>query len=146
MVHALEEIRRLLKPDGCLIDIHPTREAKFIKVHRGNDILFAESDPSYCGEDVKQAEEALTQVIQRGLFTMEHEGKFDLPVYGSSIAELQEFLAENEAYDDSPMNEEVEARMLELFTRVESVLKGAGAGSEVAYHERARITRLRPSA
>lgn len=32
MVHALEEIRRLLKPDGYLIDSHPIRKVPLIKI------------------------------------------------------------------------------------------------------------------
>jgi len=145
MVHALEEIRRLLKPGGCLIDIHPIREAKLIKVHHGNKILFAEPDPSYCGEDIKKAEEALAQVIQCGLFITERDDQFDLPIYASSVAELQDFFAEIEAYDDSPKDETVEARMMELFTRVGEIMKTTGNEVEVAYHERARITRLNPN-
>lgn len=144
MVHALEEIERLLKPDGCLIDIHPVREAKLIKVHQGSTVLFVESDPGYAGEDVKQAEDALAQVVQRGLFVIERNSEFDLPIYGSSVAEIQEFFAKMEAYDDSPTDEAVEARVIELYTRVEEIMKAVGDRAEVAYHERARISRLMP--
>ena len=60
MVHALEEIQRLLKPDGCLIDIHPIREAPLIRVYQGRNLLFAESDPGYDYDaDIRHAEEAL---------------------------------------------------------------------------------------
>jgi len=144
MVHALEEIRRLLKPDGCLIDIHPAGEAKFIKVYQGRDILFAEPDPGFSGEEVRQAEDALAQVVQRGLFVTEHDSEFDLPIYASSIAELVKYLEEIDVYEDSPKDETVEARMTELFSRIEELMIATGDGAEVAYHERARITRLKP--
>ncbi len=144
MVHALEEIRRLLKPDGCLIDIYSIHEARLIKVYHGNDILFVEPDPSYCGKDSRQWEDALAQVVQRGLFAIERDSEFDLAVYGSSVAELQEFYDELEAYDDSPVDEAVEARAKELYNRVENIMQAVGDGAQVAYHERARITRLRP--
>jgi len=146
MVHALEEIQRLLKPDGCLIDIHPVREARLIKVHQGGNVLFVEADPGYDYEEgLQQAEDALAQVVQRGLFVIERNSEFELPVYGSSVPELQEFFEERDAYEDSPMDEAVEARVTELYGRVEDIMQAAGGGTEVAYHERARITRLNPS-
>lgn len=144
MVHALEEIRRLLKLDGCLIDIHPVGEAKLIKVHQGSDILFAEPDPSFNSDDVKPAENALAQVVQHGLFTIEHDSEFALPIYGSSIAELQKFFEEADVFKNSPQDKTIETRMTELFARIEDVMQAAGDGAEVAYHERARIARLKP--
>jgi len=79
MVHALEEIHRLLKPDSCVIDIHPVLEAPLVKVYHGANVLFVESDPDYdYEEDLRQAEDALAQVIQRRLFVIEHSSEFDL--------------------------------------------------------------------
>jgi hypothetical protein len=75
---------------------------------------------------------------------MELESEFDLPIYSSSIAELVKFLEEIDAYDDSPKDKKVEVRMTELFHRINEIMKAAGEGAEVAYHERARITRLKP--
>jgi len=42
MVHALEEIQRLLRPDGSLIDIHPVLEAPLIEAYQGDRVLLAE--------------------------------------------------------------------------------------------------------
>ena len=55
MVHALEEIHRLLKPDGMLINIHPVPEGYFIKVIQGDRTLFAERKRETCSEDVIHA-------------------------------------------------------------------------------------------
>ena len=146
MVHALEEIRRLLRPDGCLIDIHPVLEAPLVEVYQGSRVLFVEPYPGYdYEEDLRQAEDALAQIVQRGPFVVERSGEFDLLTYGSSVAELRDFWAKAGAYDDSPKDEAVEGREAELYARVEEIMQAAGPGAEVALHERARITRLNPT-
>lgn len=147
MVHALEEIRRLLKPDGCLIDIHPVAEAPLIKVYRGENLLFAAPDPGYDYEaEIRHAEEALEQVVRRGVFVIEGQSKFDLITHSPSAAELREFFALIGAYSDSPNDEAVAARQAEVDAHADEVARAAGAGTEITYHERARITRLKPYA
>jgi len=146
MVHALEEIQRLLKPNGCLIEIHPIREAPLIKLIQGSSILLAEPDPGYdYDEDIRQAEDALGQATQRGVLVTERSGEFDLITYASSVSELREFFAKVGAYDDSPKDDAMEAQRTALYARVEEVMQAAGDGAEVAFHERAHITRLRPN-
>lgn len=145
MVHALEEIHRLLRPDGYLIDIHPVLEAPLIEVHQGAKVVFAEPSPAYdYEEDLQQAERALAQIIQRRLFVLERSGEFDFLTYGSSIAELRDYWARAGAYDESPKDEAVTAREAELYVRVEKVMQAAGQGAEVVGHERGRIARLKP--
>lgn len=143
MVHALEEIHRLLRPDGSLIDIHPVLEAPLIEVYEGAKVLFAEPSPDYSVEDYRQAEHALAMIVQRRLFFVERSGEFDFLTYGSSAAELRDFMAKANAYDDTPKDEAVAAREVELYARVEEIMQ-ASEGVEVAYHERARIARLNP--
>lgn len=146
MVHALEEIRRLLKPDGCLIDIHPVREAPFIKVYRGSALLFAESDPGYdYDDDIRHAEDALDEVIQRGLFLIEGSSEFELVTYASSAAELQEYWEKYGAYDDTPRDEAVTALKNDVYAQADELLR-SNEGTEISYHERARIGRLIPIA
>lgn len=144
MVHALEEIQRLLKSGGCLIDIHPVREAPLIKVYQGDRTLLAEPSPVFTDEDYRRADDALAQVVQRRLFVVEGSREFDFFIYGSSVAELADFLTQANAYDDRPADEAMTARQAELATRVEAAMRTAGDGAEVAYHERGRIVRLRP--
>lgn len=40
MVHALEEIRRLLKPMGSLIDIHPVAESSAIEIDQAEKSIW----------------------------------------------------------------------------------------------------------
>jgi len=146
MVHALEEIQRLLRPGGSLIDIHPVPEAWLIKVYQGSRVLFAEPwrDHDDYDEDLRQAEDALADIVRRRLFVIERKGEFDFLTYGSSVAELLDFMAKANAYDDRLKDEVVAAREAELAARVEEIMQAAGVGAEVADHVRGRIVRLRP--
>jgi len=146
MVHALEKIQRLLKPNGCLIDIHPVRKAPLIKIYRGSDLLFAESDPGYDYDDgLRHADDALNEVIQSGLFLVEGKSEFELVTYASSAPELRDYWAKYGAFDDSPKDETVTARQNDVYAKANEIMQDA-AGAEITYYERARITRLMPNA
>jgi hypothetical protein len=145
MVHALEGIKRLLRPDGTLIDIHPVDEAPFVEVYQGGRVTFAEPSPSYdYEEDLRQAEDALARTLERGVFVMDRGREFDFITYGSSVAELGDFMAEAGAYDDRPEDETVVTRKAELYARVDELMNASGERSEVAFHEKARMARLIP--
>ncbi|NIS82919.1 MAG: hypothetical protein GTO14_22580 [Anaerolineales bacterium] len=144
MVHALEEIRRLLKPGGMLIDIHPVPEGYFIKALQGDRILFAERKRETCCEDVLYAEDALAEVVERDLFAVERRAEFDFLTYASSVCELRDYWEELNAFEADTKDEAVIAREEELYAQVEEIMQAAGAGVEVAIHERVRIARLRP--
>ena len=90
MVHALEEIKRLLKPDGFLIDIHPIRKAPLINVYHGSNLLFTESDPGYdSSEGLRHADDALEEVVRRRLFRIEGEnGSFYFPLTTSILVSV----------------------------------------------------------
>jgi hypothetical protein len=145
MVHALEEIRRLLKQDGCLIDIHPVREAPLIKVHQWGDLLFNESDPGYdYDEDLQHAEKALEEAVRRGLFRIEGENEFEVVTYASSVTEMRDYWATYGAFDDEPKDEAITTRQNEVYDQADKIMQNA-PGAEITYHERARITRLKPN-
>jgi SAM-dependent methyltransferase len=144
MVHALEEIYRLLKPGGDLIDIHPVPEGYLIKAFQGERILFAERKRETCSEDVLQAENAIAEIVNRDLFTIEKTAEFDFLIYASSVPELRDHLAELDAFEDAPLDESTVAREEFLYAKVEEIMQASGAGAEVAIHERVRIARLKP--
>lgn len=145
MVHALEEVQRLLKSDGCLIDIQPLIEAPLLKIYQGSSVIFVEPDPSYdYEEDLRQADAALTQVIQRGLFVIEERSEFDFLTHGSSAQELLALWRKASA-DDNISEDPAEQRIKEVYARVEEIRQAAGEGAEVALHERAHILRLNPN-
>lgn len=146
MVHALEQTRRLLRRDGDLIDIQPRIEAPLIKVFQGESVAFVEPDPNYdYEEDLRQADAALTQVIQRGLLVIEERSEFDFLTHGSSTQELLAFWSKTSVDDNISQEDPTDQRIKEVYDRAEEIMKTAGQGAEVALHERARIIRLTPN-
>jgi len=144
MVHALEEIHRLLKPAGRLVDIHPTLAPTLIEVHQGGRLLFAEPKPDHFAEGCAQADNALARAVECQLFAVERRGQFDFLTYAPSITELFEYIAQTNAYNDSPHDEAESAREARLTARVEGILQDTGEGAEVATHETALIALMMP--
>lgn len=144
MVHALEEIRRLLKPGGILVDIHPISEGSFIEAYQDGRLLFSERKRETCSEDVLHAEKALAQAVEREFFFVDERAEFDFLTYASSVRELRAYWEEQDAYEDQSKDEAIVAREEYLYAQVEEILQTSGAGAEVVTNERARIARLRP--
>ena len=82
-------------------------------------------------------------MVACGLFVADRRAEFDFRVYASSVRELHGFLTEADAHARQEGNETSDAYGSELYGRVERMAAGA-TGTEVAYHERGRITQLRP--
>jgi hypothetical protein len=141
MVHALEETRRLLKIDGVMVNILPVPEGYIIEVHHDGKILFSERKRETCSEDVLQAEAAIKQVLDRGLFVIDQEDEFEFRTYGSSVSEVRAYWEEQSAYEEE---KDMLAREEYLYARVEEILADLGEGAEVVIHERVRIARLSP--
>ncbi|MGH2347886.1 MAG: hypothetical protein ACRDFT_00305 [bacterium] len=144
MVHALEEIHRLLTPDGRLIDIHPVREAPLIKVLRRGAVMFSEPAPDHDGDDYRHADAAVANVVRRGLFAVEHRTEFDFVTHAASIAELQEYLEESNAYEHAAKDQSRAAQDAAVARRVEQVMRASGRGATVVHQERTQIARLKP--
>ena len=144
MVHALEEIHRLLKPDGCLIDIHPLVSDRFIEIHHNGKIAFAAAVPKFDIEDILQAENALTRVVQCQLFLVERAASFDFLTYASSVTELLAYYKEANAYEDDSTEDGFTRWVVEMSPKVEQALQTAGVGAEVVYREKVSISRLKP--
>jgi hypothetical protein len=148
MVHALEEIHRLLKPSGVLIDIHPVSEPSLIEIHQDGkiDLVGHLSVRQWC-IDFEQADSALAEIVQRGLYLIEHNDMFDTLTYYDSAAEMSTaFREEIEKYarDDEAVDETV-LHVEALATRAEELMLSAGSEAELARRERNHISRLKPS-
>lgn len=144
MVHALEEIRRLLKPDGYLINILPIRKAPLIQVYQVNELLFTESDPGYDDDEGLIVDNALEQVVRRGLFRIEGWNEFEMVVYASSVAAIRDYWAQCNAYEGESKDEAIVALKDAVYAKADEIMQNA-RGAEVSYHEWARITRLNPT-
>ena len=148
MVHALEKIHRLLKPTGTLIDIHPVSESSPIEIHQSGkiDLVGYLSVRQWC-IDFQQADNALAEIAQRGLFAVEQQAVFDSLTYYASAAEMRGSLKESidkfarDAQSAGEAVPDVEA----LAARAEELILVSGSGAELRVRERTHISRLRPT-
>lgn len=131
MVHALHRAHRLLAPDGCLLDLHPTPEAAEIEV---GGISVGPLDAETAQRRHAAADAALAAIIARGLFVIEAEREFSFRRYGDSIEELRDYI--RSTWNDSRVGDALVAR-----TRDAS---RANSAATLRVTERVRITKLRP--
>lgn len=97
MVHALDEMRRLLVPGGVLIDIRPLADRWPVEV--GSTGAFKQTGhvtdlPIQVDGDVA-ANQALKEAETRGSFEREQEALFPLLYSWDMPSEMEEFIAED---------------------------------------------------
>jgi hypothetical protein len=145
MVHALEEIHRLLKPAGALIEIHPAVDAPpFVEVRSKGQLLFSEGDPVFDYEDdLRHADAAVASVLDQRVFLLEDRRTFELRTYATSVKELRDHWALVVAYDPEEPEETLLRRRDEMYARAHEVLE-LTAGAEIVYVEPATMSRLAP--
>jgi len=136
MVHALEQIRRLLKPSGRLIDIHPMDRPPPVAVRLG---LYTRRLGYLCETDdsieYRRADAAVAQVVQNRLFAVEHTSEFPFRIHTDTIGELQAYLAEE--WKDAVLEEAIVQRAAEL-------LGGPEDDKELIVQDHIHIARLQP--
>jgi len=147
MVHALEEIHRLLKPTGMLIDIHPVAEASPIEIHHGGKIdLAGNLSVRQWLTDYQQADIALAEITQRGLFAIERESVFDSLTHYESVEEMRTSLKEaiaKFAREVVQSADEAVPQVEALAERAEELMQALVSGAELIVRERTHISRLR---
>jgi hypothetical protein len=142
MVHALEEIHRLTRPTGTLIEIHPSVELPFVEVRSNGELLFSEHDPGYDYEDdLRDAEAAVATVVGRGVFVLEQRRRFELRTYARSVEELRRYWEVYGAYDPEEKEEALARRQDEMYARAREVLERS-PGTGLVYVEPATMSRL----
>jgi len=146
MVHALGEGHRLLRPTGKLIDIHPLPSAPILAVFCQGKMMFSEECPSQGGESYRQADRAIEDAIQRGLFAQGESTVVDFLTHAPSAAELDSHLTKVNAFAEEPRDAERERLWADLIDRADRALLAEPPGAEAVLIERARITSLRPLA
>jgi len=108
MVHALDEIRRTLKPNGILIDLRPVEDHWLVEVASQQEIKVAGqlTDMPIGKADDEAAFRAMREVESRGWFVKEHEEEFAFFYYWDMPSEMKEFM-EQEWEDFEKIEEDV---------------------------------------
>ncbi|MFQ5943247.1 MAG: hypothetical protein ACE5JF_06815 [Anaerolineales bacterium] len=146
MVHALEEIHRLLRPEGKLIDIHPVPQPSTVQIIRDGEVMFAEPkrDITDENEDVQHADQAIAEVLAREVFALERSDEFDFFSHARTVPELREFWDRYNDYSDTPKAESRLAQEEAVYARAEKTRQELGEEAEAAIHEITKIARLKP--
>ncbi len=96
MVHALDEIRRVLVPDGILIDIRPIMDrwpVEVVSMSSVQETGRADDFQEQVDADVA-SNDAMREVEARGWFKREREEFFSFFYSWDTPSEMEEFLAE----------------------------------------------------
>ena len=147
MVHALEQIHRLLRPTGVLIDIHPAAVGLPIEIHQSGkiDVVGQLSVRQWC-TDFQEADKALSEIVQRGLFAVERHVVFDSLTYYASATELRTSVKESiDKYArDAQSAQESVPHAEALAARAEVLMRAAVDRAELIERDQTHISRLRP--
>ena len=135
MVHALDEIRRTLKPNGILIDLRPVEDHWLVEVATGQEVQVAGqlTDMPIGKADDEAAFRAMREVESRGWFVKEREEEFTFFYYWDTPSEMKEYM-EEEWKDFEKMEDDV-------YTAVQSAWAVANADARVRVRVKMLITR-----
>jgi hypothetical protein len=125
MVHALEEIRRILVPQGVLIDLRPLpgqRSVELTSERRQQEIGWLTDLPVEM-TDTEAANTALRTAVRRGWFVRESELNFPFFFYWDTPEEMRQYIKE-EWSDFTVMQDD-------LFSAVQSAWETAGPDHRV---------------
>jgi hypothetical protein len=137
MVHALDEIRQTLKPDGTLIDLRPVESNWSVEIASSAGCQFAGrlNDMPRGQADDEAAFQAMREVESRGWYITEKEEEFAFFYYWDTPSEMKEFI-ETEWEDFEKMDEDV-------FQKAKSLWVSANADARVRVRVKMLITRWR---
>ncbi len=94
MVHALQEIHRVLKVGGSLIDLRPAISNRTVEIELSYALLHVgEIDSVVTIPDHFAADRALQNQIAEGLLRAEHQESFELVTELDTMADLLEYAA-----------------------------------------------------
>lgn len=94
MVHALQEIWRVLVPDGCLIDLRPRATNWALEVVLDGQAMRAgQVDNTPFFADDNAAERAIKSVVHEGWFSLEHLTTFECASYWDTLEVMLTYYA-----------------------------------------------------
>ncbi len=94
MVHTLQEVHRVLKAAGTLIDLRPTAQNRTVELELSYARLnLGEIDSSSRITGCQAADDALRGAVNQGLFRGEHDANFQLITDLDTAADLRAYAA-----------------------------------------------------
>jgi hypothetical protein len=97
MVHALQECRRVLQPDGLLIDLRPYDGVWPLEVVTGQGSRRVGAlDYSPDSPDDAAADAAISEAVRVGWFRRERATRFRFAWYWHTLAALETYMAERQ--------------------------------------------------
>lgn len=135
MVHALDEIRRTLKPNGILIDLRPVESNWSVGVSSSTGYQLAGrlNDMPRGQADDEAAFKAMREVESRRWYIKEKEEEFAFFYYWDTPSEMKEFM-ETEWEDFEKMEESV-------YRTAQSLWSQANADARVRVRVKMLITK-----
>ncbi len=137
MVHALDEIRRTLKPNGILLDLRPVEDNWSVEVQStaGLNVAGYLTDMPIGKADDEAAFAAMREVESSGWFHREQEEEFAFFYYWDTPSDMKEFL-ETEWEDFEKIEEAV-------YRKTQALWASANADARVCVRVKMLITRWR---
>lgn len=127
MVHALHETRRVLKPNGLLLDLRPAAVHRRVGVMRAGRYLPLGVMREGFDDDVA-ANRAVAEVVHAGLFKMERRVRFECNRTMDSLAEFRAWLDEFVSQSKIPSHDWLLQRVRQALsvesTRTKIVIRG----------------------
>lgn len=135
MVHALDEIRRTLKPNGILIDLRPVEDNWTVEIASGQKVEIAGKliDVPIGKADDEAAFRAMREVESYGWFIKKREEEFFFFYYWDTPSEMKEFM-DTEWENFEKLEEDVYSTAASLWTN-------ANADARVRVRVKMLITR-----
>ncbi|MEW6405880.1 MAG: hypothetical protein AB1649_29155 [Chloroflexota bacterium] len=135
MVHALDEIRRVLKPRGILLDVRPVEDRWSVEVASSKDFKVAGClvDMPVGIEDDTAAFRAMAEAESRGWYVKEEEEQFAFFYYWDTPSEMKEFMEVE--WDDFEKLED------DIYQKAKSLWASANADARLRVRVRMLITR-----
>lgn len=134
MVHALDEIRRTLKPNGLLIDLRPV-EANWpveVATSDGYQMSGRLTDLPVAMEDDEAAFRAMRETASKGWFLKKEENEFTFFYYWDRPSEMKEFI--DTEWEDYEKLEEA------VYQKTKSLWASANADARVRVRVKMLIT------
>jgi hypothetical protein len=135
MVHALDEIRRTLKPNGALIDLRPVEDHWAVEVATSKEIKVSGylTDMPLGIADDAAASRAMSEVESRGWFVKEQEGVFSFFYYWDTPSDMKKYMEEE--WEDFEKLED------DVYQKTKSLWASANADASVRVRVKMSIVR-----